>query len=100
MKRTGRVRPRSEKRIAQDRERTRQRREAAERGRLVCEAADRLPFMRCAGPIDHHEVLTRARGGSPIDPANRLYVCRAMHEWITVHPLEAAELGLVLPSRR
>jgi 5-methylcytosine-specific restriction endonuclease McrA len=42
---------------------------------------------------DMHEILSRARGGSIIDPANILLVCRRCHSWITENPNIAAEIG-------
>jgi hypothetical protein len=49
----------------------------------------------CAGrSCDVHEVLARSAGGSIIDPANVLAVCRAGHDWIGQHPREALALGL------
>lgn len=50
----------------------------------------------CTGRAeDPHEVLSRARGGSLIDPANILPVCRPCHEFITTHPKDATERGLL-----
>lgn len=54
----------------------------------------RLPM--CTGrAVDWDERLTRARGGSVTDPANRIMACRLCHDWKTTHPLEAHELGLM-----
>jgi 5-methylcytosine-specific restriction endonuclease McrA len=47
---------------------------------------------------DVHEVKTRGRGGSPLNPANCMTACRACHHWITTHPREARALQLVLNS--
>ena len=44
---------------------------------------------------DMHEVLTRGRGGDPLDCANILLVCRDCHKWITEHEHNARALGLV-----
>lgn len=44
--------------------------------------------------VDGHEVLSRGRGGSTVDGANILLVCRPCHTWITGHPAEAVALGL------
>lgn len=50
----------------------------------------------CTGrAMDAHERLTRARGGSITDGRNILLVCRPCHDFITAHPLEAAERGLL-----
>lgn len=48
--------------------------------------------------VDVHEVLTRGRGGSILDEANCMTVCRACHRRIDAHPLIAEELGLVRHS--
>lgn len=84
----------------------RRKREAAERRVLVrrllaehphCEAQ---VLCRGAASQDVHERLTRARGGSIVDPeqAHMLCVCRACHDWITTHPREAERRRLMLPS--
>ena len=44
---------------------------------------------------DVHEPLTRARGGSILDPDNALGVCRGCHDWIHDHPEEATKRGLL-----
>lgn len=52
--------------------------------------------------VDVHEVLTRARGGSILDPDNCRAICRACHDWIHDHPKLATEVGLLasrLPSQ-
>ena len=60
--------------------------------------ADRLNAhaYRCGGlSVDLHEPLTRARGGSILDPANTIAVCRSCHDWIHDHPKAATDLGLL-----
>ena len=60
--------------------------------------ADRLNATAhsCAGlAIELHEPLTRARGGSILDPANTVAICRSCHNWIHDHPKGATELGLL-----
>jgi 5-methylcytosine-specific restriction endonuclease McrA len=47
---------------------------------------------------DIHEVVTRARGGSILDPANLRALCRSCHIWITTHPKQAEAEGLMAPS--
>jgi 5-methylcytosine-specific restriction endonuclease McrA len=55
---------------------------------------------RCGGPADDaHELLSRARGGSIVDPRNIVPVCRACHSWITTHPAEAAAEGWALSRK-
>lgn len=60
-----------------------------------CEACPRLGNDDPHPASDLHELLTRARGGSIVDPANIVHVCRTCHTWITEHPVDAAKLGLV-----
>ena len=45
--------------------------------------------------VDIHEPLTRARGGSILDVANTVAVCRGCHDWIHTHPESATRLGLL-----
>lgn len=45
--------------------------------------------------VDVHEVLTRARGGSVLDPGNCRAICRACHDWIHENPASATDLGLL-----
>lgn len=49
---------------------------------------------------DVHERLSRARGGSILDPvqAHMMTVCRPCHDWITTHPRDAEARRLALPS--
>lgn len=48
-------------------------------------------------PLDAHELLSRARGGSITDPANIRLLCREpCHRWVTEHPAEAAAEGWAL----
>lgn len=47
---------------------------------------------------EKHEVLTRGRGGSALDPDNCVALCRRAHDWVTLHPCGAEVLGLMLPS--
>lgn len=53
----------------------------------------------CAGPLDGHEPLTRARGGDPTDPDQVILVCRRHHDLIHhADPARAHELGLLIHS--
>lgn len=92
----------------------RRRRAASARRRAVAEALLRAGYrceghcrlaevgaqVACAGPLDAHEPLTRARGGSITDPSNIVIVCRNVHNWIHANPALAEEAGLLLRSRR
>jgi len=40
-----------------------------------------------------HEIKSRARGGSILDPANCAALCHDCHAWITTHPKEAYAEG-------
>lgn len=64
----------------------------------VCGGADLVPEVRCSGPLDPHEPLTRARGGSITDPDNLMWICRTHHDWLHAHPVEAHEVGLLKHS--
>ena len=46
---------------------------------------------------DMHEVLSRARGGDPLDKHNILCLCRTCHQAVTAKPAKAEEYGF---SRR
>ena len=63
----------------------------------ACEACPHTPVGATPPrPFDDmHEVLTRGRGGDPLDCANILLVCRDCHKWITEHETEARAAGLV-----
>lgn len=57
--------------------------------------------VRCQWPggcvneaVDPDEILSRARGGSIVDPANIALLCRSHHDWKTQHPAEAAAMGV------
>jgi hypothetical protein len=49
--------------------------------------------------VEIHEPLTRARGGSILDPANTVALCRVCHDWIHDHPEGAAAIGLLEASK-
>lgn len=66
--------------------------------RSVCEAAELVATIECAGPVDPHEPLSRGRGGSIVDRENVLMVCRRHHSWLHSHPVEAHGLGLLVHS--
>lgn len=64
-----------------------------------CAAGERTPPGTCTGRATQvHEPLTRARGGSILDPANCLPVCAACHRWVHDHDAEATAVGLLEPS--
>ena len=43
--------------------------------------------------VDVHEIISRARGGSILDPANCMTLCRACHSFITDNPQWAYNAG-------
>jgi hypothetical protein len=54
-----------------------------------------LPPAYCDhGPLEVHELLSRARGGSITDPTNCVALCHTHHQWVTTHPAAAATIGL------
>ena len=91
LKRNTPVKPVSAKRAKEQRQRT----------RMLTEVyGTNPPCARCGGPADDaHELLSRARGGSIIDPTNIVPLCRADHRWITEHPAEAAAEGWALSRK-
>lgn len=73
----------------------RQRRPLVERlleERRICERCGTNPSTEI------HEVVTRARGGSILDPANCRALCRRCHAFITEHPKQAHEEGFMAHS--
>jgi hypothetical protein len=95
MRRTGRLPAQSAKGKKQAAQR---RRMLAQHPSDLCAAARLVPEITCAGPLDPHEPLTRARGGSITDPSNLAWVCRAHHDWAHDNPDEAHEVGLLKHS--
>lgn len=64
---------------------------------LVMQMLDEHPIcQRChSNPSqDVHEVVSRARGGSILDPSNLVCLCRSCHTFITINPLIAEAEGL------
>jgi len=67
-----------------------------ERRSLVAQMLDEKPVCeRCdqARSTDIHEVVSRARGGSILDPANLVAWSRQCHSFITQNPLVAHAEG-------
>lgn len=64
-----------------------------------CEAGTKIhsidPAHMCTREsVDVHELLARSAGGSILDEANCIAVCRRCHEWIGQRPKLALALGL------
>lgn len=62
--------------------------------------ADKPICERCGmnPSTEIHEVVTRARGGSILDPLNLRALCRACHSFITLNPLIAEAEGFMAHS--
>lgn len=52
----------------------------------------------CGGQLEGHEVLTRGRGGSHLDPENIRTLCHLHHRIVTDNPEWAHTIGLVKHS--
>jgi len=86
------VKPKSAKRRAADRRRRRVVADLLATRGVWCQA--RVPGVCSGRATDAHEVISRARGGDPTDADNIRLICRACHDWVHDHPVEATELGL------
>ena len=67
-----------------------------QRRSLVAQMLDEKPVCeRCdqARSTDIHEVVSRARGGSILDPRNLVALCRWCHSFITENPAVAEAEG-------
>lgn len=54
--------------------------------------------VRCNRTQDIHELVNRSQGGSILDSANLIAICRKCHSRVTTNPKEAEILGLHLES--
>lgn len=66
------------------------------RRRLVAALLEERPTCeRCqaARSTECHELLSRARGGSILDPENIACLCHDCHAWITTNPKDATAQG-------
>lgn len=71
------------------------------RRRLVAQMLDAHPICQrcCARPsTEVHEILSRARGGSILDPQNCAAFCHDCHRWVTEHPRDAHAEGWLRQS--
>ena len=67
-----------------------------ERRRLVARLLDEHPIcQRCCARVstEVHELLSRARGGSILDPGNCVTLCHFCHRWVTETPADATAEG-------
>ena len=103
MKRTPLHRRTPLRRVSLKRQRVNRERRELVRSELTkrprCEAGHLTPALCSGYATDIHEPLTRARGGSILDPANTVAICRVCHDWIHTHPVAATELGLLSSNR-
>ena len=97
LSRTTRIRPRSAKRTAQ----------APARAELVRSLLEERPWCevrwddRCEGrAVDVDERLSRAQGGSILDPDNCQTACRYCHTAKHLNPDEAAARDLTIRRRK
>lgn len=93
LKRTGRLKPMSDRTRSRIDERSAVRAAVHERDR-GCVAVDLVPSVRCAGPLDVDEIKPRSGGGDPYDPDHCQVLCRAHHDWKGANPQAAHDLGL------
>lgn len=89
------IRPVSKRRAAQRPERIELVERVLTRDRHACTARTLVWDVRCAGPLDVHEIIPKSawRDGYLVD-SNCVTVCRAHHRWIDNRPDEAHALGL------
>lgn len=100
MKRSGRIRPVSKKRAAQNLAREECRQTVLARDRQ-CRGAGITPVLCGRTATEVHE-LGRGpyRRDCFLEPDLCLGLCRWCHQWVTEHPLDAQELELALPGWR
>jgi hypothetical protein len=76
--------------------RARRRTIQAEHGRPPCHRQ-----AICGNPADDlHELVNRSQGGDPTDVTIQVWLCRACHDWVGEHPVEAEAEGLYVPGAR
>lgn len=92
MKRS-RIKPVSAKRRSITKARRETRERVLERDKFACQA--QIPGCSFHA-TDVHELKSRARGGSILEDANCISLCRTCHAWITEHPKWATERGFLL----
>ena len=96
MKRS-RIKPRSDKRTAENAERARLMEEKfGPRGEWRCQfpAIDNGFGFGCFGDVNGHEILKRSRGGSITDMDNVVLACQYHNDWVEENPIKAHDLGL------
>lgn len=91
------IKPVSDKRKKENRERTKAMVEVRGRDQHACQL-QAVIGTACHGPLHGHEILKRSRGGSITDPANIMLACDGHNGWVEDHPMLAEVYGLSLPS--
>ena len=92
LKRTGSLAPVSKRRAKTNR----QRRKFVEEeltNRVYCEA--KIPNVCTTYSVEIHEPILRSQGGSILDRANSVAICRMCHRWVHDNVGEAMKLGLI-----
>ena len=96
LKRGGPLRQRSRKREQERWDRIYTLEAVRHRDGSGCYAAGLVPFIKCGGVVDGHEIIPRGRWpGGHLVPGNVRLVCRRHHDWIHGHPIRATQLGLL-----
>lgn len=91
----GRLKPVSDKRLAEREARADVRETTFKRAGFRCQAPDGQFGIRCSGPLECHEKFTRGTTpGSHLDDTVTLALCGAHHRYVTDHPTEAHAAGL------
>jgi hypothetical protein len=89
-----RIKPVSDKRIAEKDARAIVRETTLRRAMFRCQAPG-VFGIRCAGTLDVHEIYPRGPNpGSHLDHTITIALCRAHHSYVTDHPQDAHDAGL------
>ena len=91
------IRPVSKKRQATRYARERCVNEVLRRANYQCQTPG-WSDLECKGRLDVHEVLSRARGGDPLNPDACAALCAQHHRYAHAHPDEAAGIGILRHS--
>tara|TARA_R100001163_G_C5020040_1_gene163093 strand:- start:609 stop:950 length:342 start_codon:yes stop_codon:yes gene_type:complete len=92
LKRTGSLAPVSKRRAKTNRQRRKFVHEELS-NRIYCEA--KIPNVCNRYSTEIHEPILRSQGGSILDRANSVAICRMCHRWVHDNVGEAMKLGLI-----
>ena len=99
MKRSRRLRPVSDTRLAEREQRDAVRETTLRRAGFRCQAPGAFGLRCSPGEPDVHEVFTRGTcPGSHLDDTVTIALCRTHHRYVTDHPQDAHDAGLRLWS--